>query len=98
MHPTTPLDARSLLLFILAPASPSSPVVHTPHHHQSPKRLVARPSRLRNHLGHLVDLPLRAAERAEPLLGQLARALVLGVAEQFDHAAFVGGEAVEVEC
>lgn len=43
---------------------------------------------------HLVDLSLATAEGAEPLLGELARALVLGVAEEFDDATLVGGEAV----
>jgi hypothetical protein len=47
--------------------------------------------------GHLVDLSLAAAEGAEPLLRELARALVLGVAEEFDNAALVGGEAVHDE-
>jgi hypothetical protein len=45
--------------------------------------------------GHLVDLSLATAEGAEPLLGELARALVLGVAEEFDDATLVGGEAVD---
>ena len=45
--------------------------------------------------GHLVDLSLATAEGAEPLLGELARALVLRVAEEFDDATLVGGEAVE---
>jgi len=43
--------------------------------------------------GHLVDLSLATAEGAEPLLSELARALVLGVAEEFDDATLVGGEA-----
>jgi len=45
--------------------------------------------------GHLVDLSLATAEGAEPLLSELARALVLGVAEEFDDATLVGGEAVD---
>lgn len=56
--------------------------------------VLARPPGLSNDLGHLVDLSLRTAEGAESLLRQLPRALVLGVAEQFDHAALVRGEAV----
>lgn len=47
--------------------------------------------------GHLLDLSLGAAEGAEPLLGELTGALVLGVAEQLDNAALVGGKAVEEE-
>ena len=60
---------------------------------QSPA-LMAGPSGLCNYFGHLVDLSLRAAERAEPLLREFASTLVLGVAEQFDYAAFVWGEAM----
>ena len=41
----------------------------------------------------LVDLGLGTAEGAEPLLGQLAGTLVLAVAEEFNDAALVGGEA-----
>lgn len=44
--------------------------------------------------GHLVNLSLATAEGAEPLLRELTRALVLGVAEEFDNATLVGGEAV----
>jgi hypothetical protein len=40
-----------------------------------------------------VDLGLGTAESTEPLLGQLARALVLAVAQQFNDAALVRGEA-----
>ena len=47
--------------------------------------------------GHLVDLSLAAAEGAEPLLRELTGTLVLGVAEEFDNAALVGGEAVHGE-
>jgi hypothetical protein len=53
---------------------------------------VTSPSRLGNDLGHLVHLSLRAAERTEPLLRQLAGALVLAVPQQFDDAALIGGE------
>jgi hypothetical protein len=42
----------------------------------------------------LIDLGLGAAERTETLLCQLAGALVLAVAEEFDDAALVWGEAV----
>lgn len=45
--------------------------------------------------GHLVDLSLATAEGAEPLLRELTGALVLGVAEEFDNATLVGGEAVD---
>ena len=51
-----------------------------------------RPPGLGNHLRHVVDLPLRAAVRAEAFLGQLAGPLVFAVAQEFDHAAFVGCE------
>lgn len=44
--------------------------------------------------GHLVDLSLATAEGTEALLRELTGALVLGVAEEFDNAALVGGEAV----
>ena len=47
--------------------------------------------------GHLVNLSLATAEGTEPLLRELARTLVLGVAEEFDNAALVGGEAVHDE-
>jgi hypothetical protein len=43
-----------------------------------------------------VDLGLGTAESTEPLLGQLARALVLAVAQQFNDAALVRGEAVGI--
>jgi len=43
---------------------------------------------------HLLDLRLGAAESSEPLLGELASALVLAVAKEFDNAALVGSEAV----
>jgi hypothetical protein len=59
------------------------------------KRLVAGTLALGDDAGHLVDLSLATAEGAEPLLGELARALVLGVAEEFDDATLVGGEAVD---
>ena len=36
---------------------------------------------------------MRRRRRRYPLLGQLARALVFAVAEEFDDAAFVGGDA-----
>lgn len=45
--------------------------------------------------GHLVDLSLATAEGTEALLRELTGALVLGVAEEFDNAALVGGEAVD---
>lgn len=48
------------------------------------------PPALSDDLGHLIHLSLRALEGAEPLLRQLPRALVLGVAQQFDDAALVG--------
>jgi hypothetical protein len=60
----------------------------------SNKRLVASTLALGDDAGHLVDLSLATAEGAEPLLRELARTLVLGVAEEFDDAALVGGEAV----
>jgi len=41
----------------------------------------------------LIDLGLGAAERTKTLLCQLAGALVLAVAEEFDDAALVWGEA-----
>lgn len=44
--------------------------------------------------GHLVDLSLATAEGTEALLRELTGALVLGVAEEFDNAALVGGKAV----
>lgn len=56
------------------------------------RRLVSRTSALRDDVGHLVHLSLAALEGAESLLGELARALVLAVAQQFDDAAFVGRE------
>lgn len=46
-------------------------------------------------LGHLVNLSLSTAECAEPLLRELTGALVLAVAEKFDNAALIWGEAVE---
>ena len=55
---------------------------------------VTRPPALRNDLGHLVNLSLRAAERPESLLRQLSRALVLAVTEEFDDAALVWCEAI----
>merc|ERR1712217_123481 len=51
--------------------------------------LVTSPPGLGDDLGHLVDLSLATAECAESLLRQLPRALVLAVAEQFDHTALV---------
>lgn len=42
---------------------------------------------------HVLETIVRRRIRAYPLLGQLAGALVLGVAEEFDNAALVGGEA-----
>jgi len=54
--------------------------------------LVTRASALRNHTLQLVDLLLGTAKSTEPLLGQLARTLVLAVAEQFDNTLLVGGE------
>lgn len=51
--------------------------------------LVASPPGLGDDLGHLVDLSLATAECAESLLRQFPRALVLAVAEQFDHTALV---------
>ena len=54
---------------------------------------MASPPALSNDTGHLVDLSLGAAEGAEPLLCELAGALVLGVAEEFDDAALVRGKA-----
>lgn len=59
------------------------------------KHLVSRPPGLGNHALELVDLGLGAAKGAELLLGELAGALVLAVAQQFDDAALVGGEAGE---
>lgn len=50
---------------------------------------------LSDDLGHLVNLSLRTAEGAESLLSQLAGALVLGVAEEFDDAALIWCEAEE---
>lgn len=44
----------------------------------------------------LIDLGLGAAEGTETLLGQLAGTLVLAVAEEFDDAALVWGEAVSM--
>jgi len=60
----------------------------------STTRLVTRPPALGDDLGHLVHLSLRTAEGTEPLLRQLSRALVLAVAQKFDHTALVWGEAV----
>ena len=54
---------------------------------------MSRPPGLGNHALELVDLGLGAAKGAELLLGELAGALVLAVAEEFDDAALVGGEA-----
>lgn len=54
---------------------------------------MTRPPALGDHLGHLVHLSLRTAEGAEPLLSELAGALVLAVAEEFDNAALVWCEA-----
>lgn len=44
----------------------------------------------------LVDLRLGTAEGSEPLLRELAGALVLAVAQQLNNAALVGGETVRV--
>ncbi len=55
---------------------------------------MTRSPALRNDLGHLIDLSLRASESPEPLLRQLSRPLVLAVAQEFDDAALVGCEAV----
>ena len=68
---------------------------HLSHGHQSNKRLVASTLALGDDAGHLVNLSLATAEGTEPLLSELARALVLGVAEEFDDATLVGGEAVD---
>lgn len=70
---------------------------HLSHGHQSDKRLVASTLALGDDAGHLVNLSLATAEGTEPLLRELARTLVLGVAEEFDNAALVGGEAVHDE-
>lgn len=67
---------------------------HLSHGHQSNKRLVASTLALGDDAGHLVNLSLATAEGTEPLLRELARTLVLGVAEEFDNATLVGGEAV----
>lgn len=56
--------------------------------------LCTSPPALCDHVGHLLDLGLGAAEGTEPLLRELARALVFAVAEEFDYAALVWGEAV----
>ncbi len=58
---------------------------------------MTRPPALRNHLGHLVHLSLRTPECAEPLLRELARALVLAIAEKFDNAALVRCVAVYIQ-
>jgi hypothetical protein len=60
---------------------------------RSNKRLVAGTLALGDDAGHLVNLSLSAAEGTESLLRELTRALVLGVAEEFDNATLVGGEA-----
>jgi hypothetical protein len=59
------------------------------------RRLVTGTLALGDDAGHLVNLSLATAEGTEPLLSELARALVLGVAEEFDDATLVGGEAVD---
>jgi len=78
----------------ISEAHPSS---HNRHHENrslAHQRLVASPPALSDDTGHLVDLSLRTAEGAEPLLRELAGTLVLGVTEEFDDAALVRGEAV----
>lgn len=82
--PLTPIHVA-----VSTPKATPLPLVVKLHH-----RLVAGTLALGDDTGHLVDLSLAAAEGAEPLLRELARALVLGVAEEFDNAALVGGEAV----
>lgn len=52
------------------------------------------PPALGDDLGHLVNLALGAAEGSESLLCELAGTLVFAVAEEFDNAALVWGEAV----
>ncbi|GAO52282.1 hypothetical protein G7K_6362-t1 [Saitoella complicata NRRL Y-17804] len=61
----------------------------------SRKHLVST-TRLGDDGGELVDLSLGTAERTEPVLGKLAGTLVLGVAEQLNDTAFVGGETIEL--
>ena len=71
-----------------APNDSNPPSTYTFHLH-----LVLGPPALSDDLGHLVNLSLRAAECAEPLLRELSRTLVLAVAEEFDDAALVWCEA-----
>jgi len=59
--------------------------------------LVTSPPALSDDLGHLVHLSLRTAERPEPPLRELSRALVLAVAEKFDDTALVWCKAVVKE-
>jgi hypothetical protein len=55
--------------------------------------LVTGTTRLSDDTLELVDLLLGTNEGSEPLLGELAGTLVLGVAEKFDDTALVGGKA-----
>ena len=59
---------------------------------------MTRPPGLRDHLRHIIDLPLRTSIRAKSLLRQFACTLVFAVAQEFDDAAFVGCEAVSGQC
>lgn len=55
--------------------------------------LVTSTARLSDDTLELVDLGLGTAEGTESLLSELTGTLVLGVAEQLDDSALVGGEA-----
>jgi hypothetical protein len=57
--------------------------------------LVTSTARLSDDTLELVDLGLGTAESTESLLGELTGTLVLGVAEQLDDSALVGGKAVK---
>ena len=87
-HPRRAAPANSILI--------SHPSATQPHISSPRSTLMARPPRLSNNLGHLVDLPLRTPKRAQPLLRQFPRALVLRVPQQFDDPAFVRRQPVFV--
>ena len=56
--------------------------------------LVSCSPALSDDLGHFVDLSLRTAEGAQPLLCQLTGTLVLAVAQQFDYTSLIWCETV----
>lgn len=80
-----------------------APIVH---HHSLPQtskthnsmHLVTGTAGLGDDTLELIDLGLSTTERTKTLLCQLTGTLVLAVAEEFDNAAFVWGEARRKKC